>query len=125
MIIINNFLFKLIDKRASIDEEIIIKEAQSELTSIDVLPSINKQYQLNYNEFSTDENEYEAQNIKMHDTKKSTNMMSITTKNEYKNDMDVIDHHDSDTESFYNIWGDDEEWLYDNKLRNTVRNIHR
>ncbi|CAH1731486.1 unnamed protein product [Aphis gossypii] len=114
------------NKRASIDEEIIIKEAQSELTSIDVLPSVNKQYQLNlYNELSTDENEYEAQNIKMHDRKKSTNMMCIIDKNECKNDMDVIDHHDSDTESFYNIWGEDEEWLYDNKLRNTVRNIHR
>jgi len=75
-----------------------------------------------YNEFSTDEIEYETQNIKMHDTKKLTN---ITDKNECKNDTDAIDHHDSDTESFYNIWGEDEEWLYDNKLRNTVRNIHR
>lgn len=87
------------------------------------MSSIDKQYQLNlYNEFSTDENEYETQNIKMHDMKKSTN---IIDKNKCKNDMDVIDHHDSDTESFYNIWGEDEEWLYDNKLRNTVRNIHR
>lgn len=40
-------------------------------------------------------------------------------------DIDQADHHDSDTESFYNIWGDDEEWIYGNKLRNTVRNMHR
>ncbi|XP_060848211.1 dynein axonemal intermediate chain 3-like isoform X2 [Rhopalosiphum padi] len=92
------------DNGTLIDENIIIKDGQSELT---------------------DENEYEIQNNEMHDTKKSANMMSITNKNEYDNNMDVIDHHDSDTESFYNIWGDDEEWLYDNKLRNAVRNIHR
>lgn len=40
-------------------------------------------------------------------------------------DNDKADHHDSDTESFYNIWGNDEEWLYGNKLRNVVRNMHR
>jgi len=107
-----------------IDENIIIKDGQSELTGIEH-QIIDQQYQLNLNNFSTDENEYEIQNNEMHDTKKSANMMSITNKNEYDNNMDVIDHHDSDTESFYNIWGDDEEWLYDNKLRNAVRNIHR
>lgn len=74
------------------------------------------------NEFSVNENEYEVQKQEIDDTKKSVNMMSTA---EGENDMDVIDHHDSDTESFYNIWGDDEEWMHDNKLRNAVRNIHR
>jgi len=98
-----------------VDENVIIKEAQSELTSIDILSSIDQQYQLNLNNsFFIDENEYEEQNAEIYDIKK-----------EGKNNMDVIDHHDSDTESFYNIWGDDEEWLHDNKLRNAVRNIHR
>lgn len=40
-------------------------------------------------------------------------------------DEDKVDHHDSDTDSFYNIWGNDEEWLFGNKLRNVVRKIHR
>lgn len=40
-------------------------------------------------------------------------------------DKDAVDHHDSDTESFYNIWGGDDEWLYGNRLRNVVRNLHR
>jgi len=108
-----------------VDENIIIKEAQSELMSIDALPSIDQQNQLNLNkEFSIDENEYEVQNKEIYDTK-FANITNTTDKNEGENGMDVIDHHDSDTESFYNIWGDDEEWLHDNKLRNAVRNIHR
>eukprot|EP00102_Acyrthosiphon_pisum_P020917 XP_016658127.1 PREDICTED: uncharacterized protein LOC100571197 [Acyrthosiphon pisum] len=114
------------DNKSLVDENIIIKEAQSELMSVDALPSIDQQYQLHLNnEFSIDENEYEVQNKEIYDTKKSANITSTTDKNEGENGIDVIDHHDSDTESFYNIWGDDEEWLHDNKLRNAVRNIHR
>jgi len=109
-----------------VDENIIIEEAQSKLTSIDTLPSIDQQYQFNLkNEFSIDENEYTVQDKDIYDTKISENITTTTEKNGSENEMDVIDHHDSDTESFYNIWGDDEEWLYDNKLRNAVRNIHR
>lgn len=77
------------------------------------------------NKFSIGETEYEVRNEEMCDTTKLTNIMNTKDKNEGEHDMDVIDHHDSDTESFYNIWGDDEEWLHDNKLRNVVRNIHR
>jgi len=94
--------------------------------SINTLSCIDKHYRLNLNnEFFIGETEYEVRNEEMCDTKKSTNFMHTKDKNEDENDMDVIDHHDSDTESFYNIWGDDEEWLHDNKLRNAVRNIHR
>ncbi|XP_025202203.1 uncharacterized protein LOC112599497 [Melanaphis sacchari] len=111
------------DNGALIDDNKIIKKAQSELTNISVLPNIDQQHEINLNnEFLTDEIDHEVEYNEMHDTKKSANMID---KNECENDMDVIDHHDSDTESFYNIWGNDEEWLYDNKLRNVVRNIHR
>lgn len=109
-----------------VDENIIIEEAQSKLTSIDALSSIDQQYQFNLkNDFSIDENEYAVHDKDIYDTKKSVNITTTTDKNGGKNEMDVIDHHDSDTESFYNIWGNDEEWLHDNKLRNAVRNIHR
>jgi len=110
-----------------VDENIITNEVQSELTGIDDLSSNDLQYQFNLNnEFSVDENEYEVQKKETYDGKKLVSMMTNTDMNEGENyNMEVIDHHDSDTESFYNIWGDDEEWLHDNKLRNAVRNIHR
>ncbi|XP_050527751.1 uncharacterized protein LOC126897863 isoform X2 [Daktulosphaira vitifoliae] len=40
-------------------------------------------------------------------------------------DKDEVDVHDSDTDSFFNIWGDDSEWIYGNNLRKTVRKMHR
>ncbi|XP_050436301.1 uncharacterized protein LOC126843044 [Adelges cooleyi] len=40
-------------------------------------------------------------------------------------DKDDVDHHGSDTDSFYNIWGADEDWVYGNNLRNAVRKLHR
>lgn len=108
-----------------IDENvIIIDEAQNEneQTDIDTLKNIegNELNRLE-NEFSENKNQHKTQNKKVIDYTKF-----ITTTNAIENEnKDRVDHHDSDTESFYNIWGDDEEWLYGNELRNTVRNIHR
>jgi len=74
------------------------------------------------NELSIEENEYVTRNEKIEETEKSRATMVYEDED---NDTENEDHHDSDTESFYNIWGDDNEWLYGNKLRNVVRVIHR
>lgn len=56
---------------------------------------------------------------------KNVTKISATTDINKSKEKYTIDHHDSDTESFYNIWGGDEEWLYGNEMRNVVRSIHR
>lgn len=104
------------------DENMTFNEEQNDLVNVDALKNIDEWKSLNSNKgYSTEEYEYE---IQCKGIKKET-MSTITVKTKEDEDKDVVDHHDSDTESFYNIWGDDEEWLYGNKLRNLVRNIHR
>ncbi|CAI6355721.1 unnamed protein product [Macrosiphum euphorbiae] len=73
-----------------------------------------------YNEFIGEEYNHDNDVISNH-TDYSVSHMST---NRNPSETDVC-HHDSDTESFYNIWGEDNEWLYNNELRNVVRNIHR
>lgn len=89
------------------------------LESVENLKALNSDEELSSQEY---ENEYKTPSKNVKETTKTT-ATDVQT-NKYK-DKDEVDHHDSDTESFYNIWGDDEEWLYGNKLRNDVRNIHR
>lgn len=94
----------------------------SDLADINALESIedwNSDEELSAQEY---ENEYETRSKGVKKTTKATATNVQTNESE---NTDEVDHHDSDTESFYNIWGDDEEWLYGNKLRNDVRNIHR
>lgn len=75
------------------------------------------------NESNVYNNEYESmRSLKATSTTKIITSAVEVDGGEYE---DKVDHHDSDTDSFYNIWGDDEEWLYGNELRNVVRNIHR
>jgi len=104
------------------DENITFNEEQNDLVDVDVFKNIDEWKALNSNkDYSTEEYEYE---IQCKEIKKDT-VSTITVKTNEDEDKDAVDHHDSDTDSFYNIWGDDEEWLYGNKLRNVVRNIHR
>lgn len=106
-----------------IDEDMTFDEEQNELVDENNLKNIDEWKTLNLDkEFSTEE--YAECEIQDKDIKKGTKS-TITVKTSEGEDKDEVDHHDSDTESFYNIWGDDEEWLYGNKLRNVVRNIHR
>lgn len=111
---------------AFIDENVIIideEQNENEQTDMDALKNVEGD-ELNCleNEFSVKKNQLKTQNKEMIDYTKFITTTANAIENENK---DTVDHHDSDTESFYNIWGDDEEWLYGNKLRNTVRNIHR
>jgi len=73
-----------------------------------------------YNEFIGEEYNHDDDVISNH----TDYSVSHMTTNRNSSETDVC-HHDSDTESFYNIWGEDNEWLYNNELRNVVRNIHR
>lgn len=107
----------LIDENAFGDGALSDSEDIYALESVENLNALNSDEELSSQEY---ENEYKTQSKNVKETTKATNVQT----NEYK-DKDEVDHHDSDTESFYNIWGDDEEWLYGNKLRNDVRNIHR
>lgn len=76
-----------------------------------------------YNEFIGEEYNHED-DVKSNHTDYSVSYEKMTT-NRYPSETDEVCHHDSDTESFYNIWGEDNEWMYNNELRNVVRNIHR
>lgn len=76
-----------------------------------------------YNEFIGEEYNYEDDTISNHtDNSVSYGKMTISRD---PSETDEVCHHDSDTESFYNIWGEDNEWMYNNELRNVVRNIHK
>ncbi|XP_029341056.1 uncharacterized protein LOC100570031 [Acyrthosiphon pisum] len=77
-----------------------------------------------YNELIGEEYNHEDDVISNH-TDYSVSYRKITTNSEPSETDEDVCHHDSDTESFYNIWGEDTEWLYNNQLRNVVRNIHR
>jgi len=109
----NKHMYNELDNGKLINKN--INEIQNELV-INTLKNIKE-----WNELPVKEKEFETQNNEMKDAAKL--MKSITT-SEIK-DEDRVDHHDSDTESFYNIWGKDEEWLFGNNLREVVRNIHR
>jgi len=77
-----------------------------------------------YTEFVGEENDNDY-DVRSNQTDYSISHEKITDIRDdpSKNNKEL--HHDSDTESFYNIWGEDDEWLYNNELRNVVRNIHR
>lgn len=78
-----------------------------------------------YNEFVGEENnsEYDVKEKQIDDSIISYDNIATTIDSNIVTDEDF--HHDSDTESFYNIWGEDDEWLYNNELRKVVRNLHR
>lgn len=97
------------------DENLILNETESEVASAITQKNIEQCSESNLNdEYSIEEDKYYKQNEKVED---STIEKIIN--------VDGDDYYDSDAESFYNIWGDDEEWLYGDELRNTVRSIHR
>lgn len=113
-----------------IDQNVItIDEAQNEnkQTDIDTLKNIEEGNELNCleNEFSVEKNQHMTQIKEIKEVIDHTKFITTTADAIENENEDRIDHHDSDTESFYNIWGDDEEWLYGNKIRNIVRNKHR
>lgn len=118
----NEHLDDELDNEILIDENIIIDETQNGPMSISSVEYIDEQNDLNFvsDEFSIESNEYKIHNKDLQSTRSiiSTDAMDVEDKN-------LVDHHDSDTECFYNIWGTDEDWLYGNKLRNVVRHIHR
>lgn len=100
------------------DENIMFDESQNELTDVNTSKNTDQWDESNmYNEYLTERDEYDVQN-----KAETFSMKTLDTDGE---DDDSVCHHDSDTDSFYNIWGTDKEWLYGNHLRNTVRNIHR
>lgn len=100
------------------DENMIIDEMQIDAMNIDQWNTLNLDKELLIND-QTDNNDLVTQNKEMKKTNASTINIDEGEINE------TPDHHDSDTDSFYNIWYDDEDWLYGNKQRNLVRNIHR
>lgn len=110
-----------LDNEILTDENVITDEAQNDL--MNAVEYMDEQNELNYlyEEFSIESNEYKIHNKEILQPTKS--MISADAMD--VEDKDLVDHHDSDTESFYNIWGVDEDWLYGNKLRNVVRHIHR
>jgi len=112
-IIENEHMYNELDDEKLINEN--INEIRNELV-MNTLKNIDE-----WNELAVEEKECEIQNNEM---KEAVKFMKSITNLEVK-DEDRVDHHDSDTESFYNIWGNDEEWLFGNHLRDVVRNIHR
>lgn len=77
------------------------------------------------NELSAEENGYGTRDKAVRETRSPSKSMPTTDVNQDEGAVDAVEHHDSDTESFYNIWGHDDEWTYGNELRNAVRSIHR
>jgi len=69
--------------------------------------------------------EFGIRNEERRETAKCVKSVTALDANGVGDETDGIDHHDSDSESFYDIWGDDDEWLFGNESRNAVRNIHR
>lgn len=102
------------------------KEALRELVSVNSMIEAHDEWsKLNLdNDVSTEENKFGIQIEDIQEPKSSMTLKSTLGVNDSNNE-DIVDHHDSDTDSFYNIWGEDEDWLYGNELRNTVRKIHR
>lgn len=122
-----------------IDENITNDETLGGLSDSVNIKSLDEWNALNMeNELYAEENGYETKSDESKRTKNVTTTIEKRSKefeatkdssfvtnmdeDEYK---EKVDHHDSDTDSFYNIWGDDDEWIYGNKLRNDVRMIHR
>lgn len=106
----------------------ILKELNDEILTDDennIITNVAQNESDLEKEFSTKENGYEKRNKAVKETRNSSKIMHTEDTNQGDSIADEVEHHDSDTESFYNIWGDDDEWMYGNKLRNTVRNIHR
>ncbi|CAH1731756.1 unnamed protein product [Aphis gossypii] len=77
-----------------------------------------------YNEFVGEEHSNEDDVIS-NQTDHSVSYGKMTATKDPSDIDEVVHHHDSDTESFYNIWGEEDEWLYSTELRNVVRNLHR
>jgi len=77
-----------------------------------------------YNEFVGEEHSNEDDVIS-NQTDHSISYGKMTATKDPSDIDEVVHHHDSDTESFYNIWGEEDEWLYSTELRNVVRNLHR
>lgn len=103
-----------------LNDENIVDETQIDSVYIDQLNTLNLEKE------SSIENDHQIENNKFVTRKKEMKKTNTSTINVDEGEInDVPEHHDSDTESFYNIWNDDEDWLYGNKQRNVVRNIHR
>uniref|UniRef100_A0A2S2R2B2 WD repeat-containing protein 63 n=1 Tax=Sipha flava TaxID=143950 RepID=A0A2S2R2B2_9HEMI len=103
------------------DENKIMNEIQNELSYIEILNNTDQSDE----SVDVDVNECKSQIKGRIKASSSTKMMPSTVEIDGGEYRDKVEHHDSDTESFYNIWGDDEEWMYGNELRNVVRNLHR
>jgi len=117
----NKHQFDELLKESLIDENVI--EEYDDLTN-----SVNMEEwsELNYweNGVKMEENVYDGQTNEIKGGDEFMDSFNFIDVEDTEKKTE-LDHHDSDTESFYNIWGDDEEWLYGNRLRNIVRNIHR
>lgn len=127
---INNvsFLYELGNEMLINENVIIIDETlqnENEHTDHDTVKNIEEKNELNCvkNEFK--KNQHKSPNTEVKNVIDYTKFITTTADVIEDGNIDRVDHHDSDTDSFYNIWGDDNEWLYGNKLRNVVRNIHR
>lgn len=105
------------------DENIIIDETDA-LNNIDQWNKFKLDKELLIDNSRVDDNVFDKQSNEIKEATNSTKMLTTIDVDEVE-DKDTPDHHDSDTESFYNIWNDDKDWIYGNKLRNVVRNIHR
>lgn len=114
----------LMDERAYDDEDTI---TQPDLLSLSLHDGDTVKTMDQWNmELSAEENaEEESQTIETSASGRVPKFHGKTIAADEGEHRDEVDHHDSDTESFYNIWGDDDEWLYGNNLRNVVRNLHR
>jgi len=75
-----------------------------------------------FNEFAGEDHSNEEGVLSKHTDNSESKITPINDQSEI---YEVYHHDDSDIESFYNIWGKDDEWLYNNKLRNVVRDLHR
>jgi len=115
------FLFNEFIDETMIDES--VNEDYNELMNSDNIEEWNDNDYLD-SKFSTNEKEYDMQTKEIKKENKFMNSFTSINVEDIGKKIEV-DHHDSDTESFYNIWGNDEEWLFGNRLRNVVRNIHR
>lgn len=78
------------------------------------------------NESPAEKNGHETRDKAVRGTRNSSKIIHTAMDPEQgEGATDAVEHHDSDTDSFYNIWGDDDEWTHGNELRDAVRHIHR
>lgn len=106
----------------------VLKELNDEISTDDennVIVGAARNESNPENEFSAEDDGYGTRDKAVREARNSSKLMPTTDTDGDEDAVDAVEHHDSDTESFYNIWGHDDEWTYGNKLRNAVRNIHR